>query len=137
MKKQSIKSKAENSILKTRKRLILRFRNRKKFVRQNVFRQKKLSSVWRKPRGIHNKMRHKMSGKPCCPNPGYRSPALIRKLHPSGYEEIYVRCMKDLSLIEPKTQAARISASIGKKLRLEIIKKSRELGVRVLNPRVV
>jgi len=36
--------------------------------------------------------------------------------------------------LDPKTHAVRIAAQVGKKKKMEIMKKAEELGIKVLNP---
>ncbi len=90
-------------------------------------------SGWRKPRGIDSKQRKNVKAKGAHPRIGYSAPSKSRGLHPSGYEEVYVRNMDDLMKIDPETQAARLSATLGKKKREEILAKANELKIRVLN----
>jgi large subunit ribosomal protein L32e len=104
-----------------------------KFVRQESWRYKKLKVNWRKPKGIDNKMRLQMKGWPPLVKVGYRSNRIGRGLHPSGLQEIIIHNVKELSQIDPKTQAARIAGTVGLKKRLEILKEARRIGVRVLN----
>jgi large subunit ribosomal protein L32e len=107
------------------------------FRRQESWRYKRVKENWRKPRGIDNKMRKKVKGWPPSPEAGYRSPKEIRGLHPSGYEEVRIQTVEDLTKIDPKTQAIRIAHTIGAKKRVEISTKAEERGIHVLNPRKV
>jgi len=68
---------------------------------------------------------------------GYRISKEIRGLHPSGYEEIQVQRVDDLSKIDPQRQAIRISRTIGAKKRVEISDRANEMGIHILNPRKV
>ncbi|MEM2597607.1 MAG: eL32 family ribosomal protein, partial [Thermofilum sp.] len=54
-------------------------------------------------------------------------------LHPSGFEEVLVHNVKDLERIDPKRQAVRIAATVGRRKRAEILKRAEELGITVLN----
>ncbi len=85
---------------------------------------------WRVPRG-KDLDKTRQYGK--TPDSGYRSRKDIRGLHPSGYSESLVRRPADLEGLEKESQAARISSTVGKKKRNEIIKKANEQGIRVLN----
>ena len=64
---------------------------------------------------------------------GYRGPAAVRNLHPSGFEEVMVYNVEGLEGIDPKTQAARIGGTVGTKKRIAIEDRADELGIRVLN----
>jgi len=89
--------------------------------------------VWRKPKGNDNKMRLRWKGYPAVVSIGYRSPEEVRGLHPSGFETIIVYNAKDLESVDPQRQAIYIARTVGLKKRLEIIKKAKELGIKILN----
>jgi len=90
--------------------------------------------TWRKPRGRYSNKRKKLKEAGPIPCIGYRQPKAVRGLHPSGYKEVLVHNVKELEKIDPKTEAARIASQVGLKKRLEIMKKAKELGIKILNP---
>lgn len=108
-------------------------RKRPEFHRQEWFRYKKLGDAWRKPRGKHSKLREKRGYRHAFVESGYRGPKLVRYLHPSGFREVYVTHISQLDKVDPKTQAIRISATVGKKKKLEILEKAKSMGIKVLN----
>jgi large subunit ribosomal protein L32e len=110
-------------------------RRQPSFTRLESWRYKKLEDVWRKPKGIDNHMRLKRKGWPKSVTTGYRSPKKVRGLHPSGFQERLVYNLKDLETIQPQ-QAIRISQSVGRRKRAEIVEKAQELSIHVLNIRV-
>ena len=57
---------------------------------------------------------------------GYKGPKIARFLHPSGYREVIVYNVADLSTIDPNTQAARIAHTVGKRKRALIIAEAKE-----------
>jgi len=121
----------------TERALALRQRHKSKkpkFRRQESWRYKRVSQVWRKPDGIDSKMRKKVKGWPKSVEIGYRGPRVARGLHPSGYAEVLVRTVDDLGKIDPETQAIRIAHTVGMKKRAEISVRAGERGVRILNP---
>lgn len=91
--------------------------------------------VWRAPKGTLNKQRRGFKYRPPRVKIGYGKPAITRGLHPSGFEEVLVANPDELSLVEPKTQAARIVGTVGGRKRALIEAKAAEMGIRVLNPR--
>ena len=105
------------------------------FKRQNWFRYKRLGDKWRRPRGIHSKMRRHFKYRIPVAQSGFRGPANVRGLHPSGFEEVRVNSLKEIDNVDPKTQAIRIASTVGDKKREIIVNKADELGIRVLNRR--
>lgn len=95
--------------------------------------KKRVTSAWRKPRGSQGKHRIMRKGKPPRVKSGYGSPSLVKGLHPSGYEEIIVFNVNELSLVNPETQVVRIGRSVGKKKRLEIEEKAENLNIHIVN----
>lgn len=104
-----------------------------KFRRQEWFRYKRLGKKWRRPKGLHSKMRRHFKYRPNVVSIGYRSPKKARGLHPSGFEEVLVHNIKELEKVNPKKQAVRIAHSVGFRKREAIIEKADEIGIRVLN----
>ena len=104
------------------------------FLRQEWHRRQRLQSAkWRKPRGVHSKMRHHYRYRRNVVSIGYGSPKEARFLHPSGFKEVMVWNVKDLEKIKPELEAARVAHSVGMRKRQDIEDKADELGIRVLN----
>jgi len=103
------------------------------FKRQEWFRYKKLGVKWRKPKGKTSKTRRYEKGKPAMPAIGYGSPKATRGLHPSGYHDVLVCNIKELEKLDPATEAARISAVVGKRKKEIMLEKAEELGIKILN----
>lgn len=106
---------------------------RPEFLRQEWFRYAKLGRKWRKPRGMHSKMRRHYKYRPTIVSIGFRGPALVRGLASSGFQEVLVYNPSNLDIIDPKTQAAKIGGTVGGKKRSAIIEKADQLKIRVLN----
>jgi large subunit ribosomal protein L32e len=124
----------KENIIKVRKELLAtQKKKRVKFRRQNFWRFKRLKDVWRKPRGRTGKVRLKKGGRVPSPNIGYGNPAIIKHLHPSGYEEVYVSCSKEMENIKPETQAIRFSRTLGKKKKEILLETADKAGIKVLN----
>ncbi|RLI23276.1 50S ribosomal protein L32e, partial [Candidatus Bathyarchaeota archaeon] len=118
-------------LLKIRARLKAR---NPRFVRCESWRLVRVKENWRRPRGISSKMRLEVKGWPPRVKSGYGKPKAVRHLHPSGFKEVLVYRPEDLDKVDPETQAIRIAHSVGRKKRLAIIERARELQIRVLNP---
>jgi large subunit ribosomal protein L32e len=105
-------------------------KKRKKFIRRNHDKYSRLGwgrpkkQKWRRPRGIHSKMRKRRAGYPTRPEIGMKSPTKIPRL---------VGNMKEL-LKAAKGEEITVR-KIGKKLRTEIENKSKELGIKIVNSR--
>jgi len=110
---------------------------RPKFIRQESWRYKRLDKAWRKPKGIDNKMRRRVKGWPQIVKVGYRGPKITRGIHPSGYRDVLVHNMGELEGLDPEKDAARLASTLGAKKRTELIGRAKELGIKVLNPRVI
>ena len=103
------------------------------FKRQEWFRYAKLGEAWRRPKGIHSKMKRNLKRRPPVVDIGFRGPTEVRGLHPSGFEEVLVYNVDGLEGIDPKKQAVRIGGTVGTKKRIDIQDRADELGIRVLN----
>ena len=114
--------------------MFMKKRKKPKFLRQGTKNLKRLGKKWRRPRGSQSKLRKYKIARGSMPNPGYGSPKSIRGLHPSGYEDVLVYNTNQLEKLDSKKQACRIASTVGKKKRLEIMKKASELKIKVLNP---
>lgn len=113
-----------------------RARRKTPFRRQEWFRYAKFGETWRKPRGKHSKLREHLGWRPRVVDAGFRTPKSVRGLHPSGFREVLVNNENELSMIDPKFQAARIASSVGTRKKMAIQEKADELNIRVLNRQV-
>lgn len=104
-----------------------------KFIMQDAHKLSKLKKKWRRPRGSDSKMRQGFKSYNKCVEPGYGSPKEVKGLDRSGLEPIIVNTLKDLENINKEKQGIIISSAVGKKKKVEIIKKANELTITILN----
>jgi large subunit ribosomal protein L32e len=107
------------------------------FKRDGYGKKRQLSDSWRKPRGQHNKQREQKKAKGALPKPGYGSPIAVRGMHPSGFFEVMVATATELAGLDPKTQAVRISGTVGDRKRVGLQAAAIAAGLKVLNARIV
>ncbi|MCX8180629.1 MAG: 50S ribosomal protein L32e [Thermofilaceae archaeon] len=109
-------------------------RKRPRFVRMNSWFLKRLDDSWRNPRrSLDNKIRLEKKGFPPRVKVGYRGPSEVRGLHPSGLIEVLVATPAQLNDLNPRRHIVRIASSVGARKRGEILKRAKELGLRVAN----
>lgn len=121
----------------TRRLLKIRKKQKSKkpeFRRTDSHKKKKLDDNWRRPKGLHNKLRKRIAAKGAIVQAGYSSPRPVRGLHPSGFKEVLVRNPGDLEMIDPAYQAARIAHTVGVRKRMIIEETAVDRGIRILNP---
>ena len=117
---------------------LLRVRTRQKskkpeFNFHDSHKKKRLPTSWRKPRGLHNKLRQQIAAKGKLVRAGYGSPKAVRGFHPCGLPEVLVNNVAELQ--KAQGFVVRIAAAVGMKKRLEIQAKAAEAGLKVLNPK--
>ncbi len=108
-------------------------RRKPEFTRMNAWMLARLGDKWRRPKGLDNKIGHEIKGYPAKVKVGYGSPRLARGRHPSGYAEVLVHNPRELEGLDPALHAIRIAHTVGRRKRIEILKKAEELGLKVLN----
>jgi len=108
----------------------------KKFLRRTSERYSKLGKkrkkkqVWRKPKGRDNKMREKRKGYPGLVSIGYSKDKSVRG-EIQGKKPILVNNIKDLEKI--KKNNIIIIGNIGKKKKIEIVRKAKEKKIPIFN----
>ena len=117
---------------------LLRVRTRQKskkpeFNYHDSHKKKRLGTSWRKPQGLHNKLRQQVAAKGTLVRPGFGSPKAVRGFHPCGYPEMLVNNVAEL--MKAQGFVVRIASGVGMKKRLDIQAKASEMGLRILNPK--
>jgi large subunit ribosomal protein L32e len=107
-------------------------RSRPVFKRHGSHRKAELSDRWKKPRGLHNKLKDSKRGCGPAVSDGYRTPESVRGKHISGYAIVHVANVAALAGLDKETHGIVIS-SVGAKRQLEILAAAHKAGLRVLN----
>jgi large subunit ribosomal protein L32e len=108
---------------------------KKKFLRQNYFRLKKLGMKWRRPRGKQSKMRKSKKGKAVTPNIGYKSPQETRFLV-RGHRPVRVSTPSQLDGLG-QNNIIIISSGVGLKTINDIANKAKEKDLKIYNTKKV
>ncbi len=109
----------------------------KKFLRQDIMRHIKLGKhrkkiqKWRRPKGMHSKMRNKRKGYPASPGVGYKA-AKKDKGKINGLIPKMIQNMKDLENTNNKNIVI-ISKKLGARKKIEIIKRAEEMKLKIFN----
>ncbi|MFZ0699220.1 MAG: 50S ribosomal protein L32e [Thermoplasmata archaeon] len=106
------------------------------FVRQAAHRYYRIGrdESWRRPRGLQSKQRRHYGYRSNIVRVGYRSPAKVRGLVPSGFRPIIIRTTGELEKLDATKDAAIIARTVGTRRRLTLEETARRLGIHVLNP---
>src|SRR5574342_479150 len=119
----------------TKKLLTLRkeiSKRRPEFVMQDHHKRPETQRRWRKPKGMHSKMRHGVWGRPASVSVGYRGPAEVRGLHNSGLQMVLINTLSELAALDVKTQGAVLS-NVGGKRKTELLTACKQKNVTVFN----
>ncbi len=105
----------------------------KKFIRQDSHKKVKLGEKWRRPKGLHSKLRLQKKGHPKGVSIGYGNAIKEKFTLKNGLMPVLVDCLKDIERIDSKKQCAIISKNIGLKKKIEILKEISKKGIKVSN----
>lgn len=117
-----------------KKRLIEEKRaKRARFRRHDSHKKAKLSSSWRKPKGLHNKARLQKKGYVRQVKAGHRSPLAVRGLDRNGLEPARIANAGDLAKLDAKQHGVVLSRRLGGKKKIELIEAATKAGFTLLN----
>jgi len=92
--------------------------------------RRKKKQVWRKPTGRDNKMREKRKGYPAVVSIGYKKNKKLRGFI-DGADTVLIRNVAELARV--KKNKTIIIGNIGKKKKIEIAKKAKEMKIKIHN----
>jgi large subunit ribosomal protein L32e len=110
-----------------------KFLRRKNQAYKKLGKRNKRMQIWRKPTGRDNKMREKRKGYPAVVSIGYKTDNIVRG-NIKNKQPVMVYNVKDLSKV--KENQIAIVSHVGKKKRLEISKKAKEMKIELHNVNV-
>jgi large subunit ribosomal protein L32e len=117
-------------LLEVRKRI----KNRKPtFLKQDAHKKARLAKKWKRPRGIHSKMRENRKGHPKSARTGYGSPNEVKGLHKSGLMFTIINSPPELAKLDAKKQGIVIGSQVGVRKKVEIVRKALEIKASILN----
>ena len=103
------------------------------FLRRNVKIKKRLSKNWRRPKGLHNKMRLNKKGYAKTLRHGFGSPTEVKNLdYKTGLMPVIICNKNELLALNTKKEVALISSTVGAKKKLELIKFAQEKNITIL-----
>ena len=117
------------------KRIRIVKKKKNTFDRFECHRYHRLDRSWRRPRGIDCAVRRKFRGYTRTPKVGYGSNAKTRHLLPNYKLKFVVNNMKELEclLMCKEKYCAEIGRTVGAALRIQMIKRAKEMGIDVTN----
>lgn len=103
------------------------------FIRQDAHKKVRLGKKWRRPRGLHSKMRLSKKGYNKSVSVGYGSPKTTRGLNKSGLKLIIIKSLKDIEKIDAKKECIAVAKTIGLRKKVEILKHAVKKSINVAN----
>lgn len=104
------------------------------FAREDSHRRPRLSRTsWRKPKGLHSKIRHRFKGNPHVPERGYRAPRAVRGLDFHGLRPVHTFKVKDLKGLNPELDSIVVPGTLGLRKRLQLVEEAKKLNLKVSN----
>ncbi len=107
----------------------------KPFKKHHSDRYVKVKESWRKPRGIDSAVRRRFRGTVRMVNIGYKNDKSTRHQIQGGLRKFLITNLSEIEilLMNNKTHAGEIASTVSAKLRVDILNRARELGVRITN----
>ena len=95
----------------------------------------KLSSAWRRPRGIDCRVRRQYKGNKPMVKVGYKNANKTRHILPNGFKKILIRNVQDIELLlmNNRVYCGELAQNLSLRSREKIIKRAAELNVKLTN----
>lgn len=104
-----------------------------KFTRQDAHKKVRLGNKWRRPKGLHSKMRLSKKGYNKSVSIGYGNPKSTKGLDKSGLKLIIIKSLKELEKINAKEEGIAVAKTIGLRKKVEILKQAVKKSINVVN----
>jgi large subunit ribosomal protein L32e len=106
-----------------------------KFKRHQSDRYKRLSTEWRKPKGIDNRVRRRFRGVQKMPKIGYGSNKKTRYMMKNGMFKIRIHNVRDLEtmMMHNNTYACQVAKGVSVKKRKLIVERAAQLAIKLTN----
>ncbi|MFP3256527.1 MAG: 50S ribosomal protein L32e [Candidatus Nanopusillus acidilobi] len=122
-----------NKLLKLRKIIKRKKPDYLRFQWWKVIKLRNRKESWRRPRGIHNKIRRKLKSRVSMVEVGYGSPREVKGLLLNGKRPVLVHNLEELEKIDKEKECAIIASNVGKRKREQIINRAKELNIEIFN----
>lgn len=103
------------------------------FIRQDAHKKLRLAKNWRKPKGLHSKVRENRRGYVSRLKRGYGSPVAVKGLHHSGLKPVLVTHLAQLKKMDKAKQGIFLSGRMGAHKKLVVIQEAEKAGIKILN----
>ncbi len=104
-----------------------------KFIRQDAHKHKRVKQVWRKPKGLHSKMKDSRKGYRAKLQEGYHTPKAVRGLDKNGLRPTIVATLPELAKLDPKEHSVIISGTLGGRKRITLIEEADKKKFKINN----
>lgn len=109
--------------------------NKPNFRREDRTKKVRLKGKWRRPKGIHSKMRHGFRGRAPTVNAGYKLAEDKRGLDFNNKLLVRISSLAEISSLSPQKHSLIIASAVGTRLRLSIIDSASKAGFSLQNVR--
>ncbi|MEK6921312.1 MAG: eL32 family ribosomal protein, partial [Nanoarchaeota archaeon] len=105
------------------------------FLRRNFMKNKRtrVTGEWRKPRGLHNKLRRRRRGVGQWVMPGYRMPKAVRGMTTEGLLPTVVETVEQLKSLKADMHLLILKSGTGTKNRIEMVKEAVKHTFKIAN----
>ena len=104
-----------------------------KFATQDAHKHKRVKTNWRRPRGLHSKMRLAKRGHRKKVNIGYGSPSLVKGFMKNGLLPVNISNSAGLTELDKAKHSVILGRKVGIRKKVAIAKECKKLGLNICN----